>query len=123
IEETRCWGIQYLAEGDGDGPMGEEEAVWEGRIYKTFTVTQQHNYSEAGARTHVVVSIRDNMGGPYRRVSADSVPLIPCCRCGALWIRRFVLNRVGIWQDNCFKEIHCSAAISCRLWHRICDCG
>jgi hypothetical protein len=39
----------------------------------------------------------------------------PGCRQGAVWIRRFGLNRVGIWQGNCFMEIHCSAAISCRL--------
>lgn len=27
-----------------------------------------------------------------------------------MWVRRFGLNRVGIWQGNCFMEIHCSAA-------------
>lgn len=32
-----------------------------------------------------------------------------------MWIRRFGLNRVEIWQGNCFMEIHCSAAISWRL--------
>ena len=68
-------------------------------------------------------SVDDKSLVPYRQCSADRVPLIPCCGCGAVWIRRFVLNRVGIWQDNCFKEFHCSAAISYRLWHRICDCG
>jgi hypothetical protein len=40
------------------------------------------------------------------------------CRCGALWIRR-LLSPVRFWQDNCFKGIHCTAAISCRLGRRV----
>src|SRR6266436_9872970 len=55
---------------------------------------------------------------PYRQRSAGRVLLLPCRLKGAMWIRRFGLNRVGIWQGNCFMEIHCSAAISCRLRHR-----
>ncbi len=69
------------------------------------------------------MSVVDKSLVPYRQCSADRVPLIPCRRSGAVWIRRFGPNRVGIWQDNCFKEFHCSAAISCRLRQRICDCG
>src|SRR5258708_18103761 len=60
---------------------------------------------------------------PYRQRSAGRVLLLPCRLKGAVWIRRFGLNRVGIWQDNCFKGIHCSAAISWRLRQRICGCG
>ncbi len=24
-----------------------------------------------------------------------------------MWVRRFALNRAGIWQDNCFMGIQC----------------
>src|ERR1700756_4570945 len=55
---------------------------------------------------------------PYRQRSAGRVLLLPCRLKGAVWIRRFGLNPEWIWQGNCFMEIHCSAAISCRLRHR-----
>src|ERR1700727_1758074 len=39
----------------------------------------------------------------------------------ALWIRRFVLNLVRFWQDNCFKGIQSIAAILCGLERKRCD--
>jgi hypothetical protein len=54
---------------------------------------------------------------PYRQCSGRGDVRLPLCRSGAVWIRRFGLNRVGIWQGNCFMGIQCSAAISCRLGH------
>jgi hypothetical protein len=64
------------------------------------------------------ISMSDKSLVPYRQRSASRVLLLPCRLKGGVWIRRFGLNRVGIWQGNCFMEIHCSAAISCRLRHR-----
>ena len=50
--------------------------------------------------------------GSYRLYSAHRCVRVPDCTRGALSIRQFVLNPEGIWQDNCFMRIHCSAAKS-----------
>jgi hypothetical protein len=70
---------------------------------------QQHKYSYAQKKNLNECKIPSAVSTALRRHSFRS--RIPACRCGAVWIRRFGLNRVGIWQDNCFKGIHCSAAI------------
>jgi hypothetical protein len=62
-------------------------------------------------------SVSDKSLVPYRQCSGCGEVRLPRCRSGAVWIRRFALNRVGIWRGNCFMEFQCSAAISCRLRH------
>ena len=57
-------------------------------------------------------SVVDKSIAPYRQCSGCGEVRLPCFRSGALWIRRFGLNRVGIWQGNCSMGIQCNAADS-----------
>jgi hypothetical protein len=65
----------------------------------------------------LLFSTSDKSIAPYRQCSGRGEVRLPGCRSGAVWIRQFGLNRVGIWQGNCFMGIQYSAAISCRLRH------
>jgi hypothetical protein len=82
------------------------------RIWQTYGLTRIRDEFQVQR-----FSVSEKSIAPYRQCSGYGDVRLPRCRSGAVWIRRFGLNRVGIWQGNCFMGIQCSAAISCRLRH------